>query len=468
MPSTSSTTSLGVIGLGTMGANLARNAARNGAKAVVFNRTTEKTDAFMKEFGKEGDIIATNSLKDFVESLTPPRPILLMVKAGDAVDEVIEELRPLLSDGDILIDGGNSHYRDTERRVRDASGYQFLGMGVSGGEEGALNGPSMMPGGSKEAFEILKPLLTKMAAADGIGGKCVAYIGEGGTGNFVKTVHNGIEYGLMQLMAESYHLLKQLGQLSNGEIADVFTTWSTSDDLRGFLMEITAQIFRTKDDAGKNDLIDIIKDAAGQKGTGKWTTDAALSYGVAVPTITAAVDARIVSSAKDFRINQSKLTPLETDDVPVEKEELIVQVREALELSMLNVYAQGLQLLTVASKEEGWNLNLPEIMRIWRGGCIIRSLINEQYQQAFAGDKKMIEEIRARFRGERQQHWRHIVALGALRGIPLPAMSASLSYYDAYRSSWLPQNLIQAQRDFFGNHGFERLDKEGAFHGTWR
>jgi len=461
---------LGVIGLGTMGANLARNAARNGAKVAIFNRTTEKTDALIRDHGKDGNMIPVKSFAELAASLESPRPILLMVKAGEAVDAMIAELLPHLSPGDIIIDAGNSHWRDTERRQKELKekNIHFIGMGVSGGEEGALNGPSMMPGGDKAAYDVLSPLLQKMAADDGQGGKCVTYVGPGGTGHFVKMVHNGIEYGVMQLIAEAYHLLKDLGKYPNTRIAEIFSAWSKSDELRGFLMEITAHVFKEKDPETGKDLIDVIKDSAGQKGTGKWTTDAAMQYGVAVPTITAAVDARIMSSAKDFRVAQSVSPPLVAGDVDVDQTELLSLVRTALELGLMNAYGQGFQLLSVPSQEEKWNLNISDIARIWRGGCIIRSGILEQYQVAFTGDQKMAAQMRARFDGEKQIAWRHVIALGALRGIPLPAMSASLSYYDSYRTARLPQNLIQAQRDFFGAHTFERLDKPGPFHTHWK
>lgn len=460
---------LGLIGLGTMGANLARNAARNGAKVVVYNRTPEKTDAFMAAYGNEGNFVACKTLEELVAALTPPRPIVLMVKAGEAVDEMIAQLKPYISAGDILIDAGNSHYKDTDRRVAElaSQNLRFIGMGVSGGEEGALRGPSMMPGGDKAAFESLAPLLTAMSADDGMGGKCVSYVGPGGAGHFVKTVHNGIEYGMMQLIAESYQLLKEVGGLSNADLAQTFSAWSTSRELKGFLMEITASIFMTKDPETGADLLDVIKDTAAQKGTGKWTTESAFDFGVAVPTITAGVDARIMSSAKAFRVQQAGATPLKIDDIPVDRTELIANVRIALELSMLNAYAQGFQLLTEASKQQNWNLNIPEIARTWMGGCIIRSSMVDMYRKAFAGDRDAGFALRARFEGQNQIDWRHVVALGALRGVALPAMSASLWYYDAYRTSRLPQNLIQAQRDFFGAHTFERTDKDGSFHHHW-
>ncbi len=448
-----------------MGSNLARNAARNGAQVVVFNRTIEKMDEFMRSHASEGQFVGAKTIEEFCGALQPSRAILIMVKAGQPVDDVIAELVPHLTPGDILIDGGNSHFADTKRRVEELALKQlhFLGMGVSGGEEGALKGPSMMPGGSKEAFDHLQPLLSLMAADDGAGGKCVSYMGEAGAGHFVKMVHNGIEYGMMQMIAESYDLLKRLGGLSNIELGQVYTEWSLSPVLRGFLMEITAAIFTKKDPENGADMLDVIKDAAAQKGTGKWTTEAAFQYGVAVPSITAAVDARIMSSAKEFREMQAKATPLIVDDIVVDRTELISDVRLALELSMLNAYAQGLQLLSESSKQEGWNLNIAEICRIWRGGCIIRSSMVELYQKAFAGDRDAGLALRARF-SDGQTAWRHTVAVGALRGIPLPSISSALWYYDTYRTARLPQNLIQAQRDFFGAHGFERLDKDGPFH----
>lgn len=460
---------LGLIGLGTMGANLARNAARNGAKVVVYNRTPEKTDAFMAAYGNEGNFVACKTLEELVAALTPPRPIVLMVKAGEAVDEMIAQLKPYITPGDILIDAGNSHYKDTDRRVAElsAANLRFIGMGVSGGEEGALRGPSMMPGGDKAAFESLAPLLTKMSADDGMGGKCVSYVGPGGAGHFVKTVHNGIEYGMMQLIAEAYQLLKEVGGLSNADLAQTFSAWSASRELKGFLMEITASIFMTKDPETGADLLDVIKDTAAQKGTGKWTTESAFDFGVAVPTITAGVDARIMSSAKAFRVQQAGATPLKIEDIPVDRTELIANVRTALELSMMNAYAQGFQLLSEASKQQSWNLNIPEIARTWMGGCIIRSSMVDMYRKAFAGDRDAGFALRARFDGQNQIDWRHVVALGALRGVALPAMSSALWYYDAYRTARLPQNLIQAQRDFFGAHTFERTDKDGSFHHQW-
>ena len=459
---------LGVIGLSTMGANLARNAARNGADVVLYNRTVQRTDMFMQEYGSEGKLHATKTLPEFMKALKGPRVILLMVKA-DGVDAVLDELVPLLAKNDVVIDGGNSHYRETQRRERSlaASGLTFIGMGVSGGEEGALHGPSMMPGGDAASLEKLMPLLQKMAAKDGAGGSCVAHIGPDGAGHFVKMVHNGIEYAVMQLIAEAYHLLSAVGKMTNVQIADAFAEWNADDSLlSSFLTEITVTALRQKDEETGEFLVDVIKDISGQKGTGKWTVEAAFEYAVSVPSITAAVDARIVSGGKEFRVEQAAKEQLFGDE-SYRLEDFTLGVRTALELSVMNAYAQGFQLLLAASQVERWDLNLAEICRIWRGGCIIRSALLPKYQAMFSGDKAAADELHGRFGKEWQLRWRHVVALGALNAVPLPAMSASLSYYDAYRTVRLPQNLIAAQRDLFGAHGFQRLDKEGSFHAAW-
>ena len=450
-----------------MGANLARNAARNGAEVVLFNRTAQRTEDLVRDHGSEGKFVATKTLPEFVKALKAPRAVLLMVKA-DGVDAVIDELLPLLAKNDVVIDGGNSHYRDTQRREKAlaAKGLKFVGMGVSGGEEGALKGPSMMPGGDAKAIEKLLPLLTPMAAKDGAGGTCVARIGPDGAGHFVKMVHNGIEYAVMQLLAEAYHLLSSVGKMTNVQMADLFEEWNREGNLSSFLTEITVTALRQKDPETGEHLVDVIKDISGQKGTGKWTVEAAFEYAVSVPSITAAVDARIVSGSKDFRVRQAAKDQLYGDD-SYRLEDFTVGVRTALELSVMNAYAQGFQLLVAASEAEKWNLDIAEICRVWRGGCIIRSALLPQYQAIFAGNKDAADAVRERFDKEGQLRWRHIVALGALHAVPLPAMAASLSYYDAYRTARLPQNLIAAQRDLFGAHTFERLDKEGSFHVDW-
>ncbi len=438
-----------------MGANLARNAARNGAKVFVYNRTQEKTDEFMKAYGEEGDFVACKTIKE-----VKGRPILLMVKAGGAVDAVMEEL----GTDDIVIDGGNSHYSDTERRA--AAHPRFIGMGVSGGEEGALMGPSMMPGGDREAWDSVEPLFTAMAAqvessklkVPSSEGKCVAYIGPGGAGHFVKMVHNGIEYAIMQLIAESYDILKSEGKKTNEELAEIFKSWNEGEDLNSYLMEITGKIFLKKE---KGHLIDVIKDAAGQKGTGKWTTEAAMTFGVPVPTINAAVDARILSGSDHLRAAGKEFP--ESIEQPYEKsEKLVSRVRGALELASICVYSQGFDLMNVASKKKGWNLDHSEIARIWSGGCIIRS----SFLAKRAKMKK--DEVVALFGGEKQLDWRRVISIAQGRGIPVPAMSSALAYFDAMRRDRLPQNLIQAQRDFFGAHTFERIDKEGVFHADWK
>ncbi|NOS66812.1 MAG: NADP-dependent phosphogluconate dehydrogenase [Candidatus Peribacteraceae bacterium] len=461
---------LGVIGLGTMGANLARNAARNGARVVLFNRTTEKTQEFIEKFKAEGEFVPTESLRQFVSEMTSPRAILLMVKAGDAVDAVIEELLPMLTKGDILIDAGNSHFNHTERREARLKkmGIHFVGMGVSGGEEGALLGPSMMPGGDPDALKTIMPLLMKMAAPDGAKGKCVTHIGPGGAGHFVKMVHNGIEYGIMQLIAESYDLLKTAGKMKNADLAKLFTEWSTSDDLGSFLMEITAQIFKKKDPDTKKDLIDVIADVAGQKGTGKWTTETAMDLGIAIPTINAAVDARILSGEVEHRARRMKELPEslpKTAKIPTA--ELISMVRSALELSIICTYAQGFELMAKMSGDKKWNLDLAEVARIWRGGCIIRSHFLTILQPAQTGNVAAEKAVLKRMEGKRQSEWREMIGQAVSTGVPVPAMSASLWFYDTLRRERLPQNLIQAQRDYFGAHTYQRVDKKGAFHTDW-
>lgn len=483
---------LGVIGLGTMGANIARNAARNGATVAVFNRTTQKMEAFMEEHGKEGNFIPCKTLADLLKALPSPRAILIMVQAGEAVDQILEELLSLkaqsskLKAHDILIDGGNSHYRDTERRIkylqssneqRATSNIRYIGMGVSGGEQGALLGPSLMPGGSKEAYDHLEPLLQKMAADDGSTmlttggdrGKCVTYIGAGGSGHFVKMVHNGIEYGIMQLIAETYHFLKTIGKKSNADCAKIFAEWNTDAALSSYLLEITARICRKKDPESGNDLLDVIKDATGQKGTGQWVVEAALRYGVAIPTIAAALDARIISAQRELRAQRSGDFPLpRAEKKEGEEEELTGSLRSALLLATICTYAQGFDLLERASMEERWNLHFREIARIWRGGCIIRSALLKTFQNIFAGGEESRQRLHAFFSGGAQERWRTIVAAGTRYGIPLPAFGASMSYFDALRTARLPANLTAAQRDFFGAHGYERTDKPGIFHTEWK
>ncbi|PIR54453.1 phosphogluconate dehydrogenase (NADP(+)-dependent, decarboxylating) [Candidatus Peregrinibacteria bacterium CG10_big_fil_rev_8_21_14_0_10_42_8] len=465
---------LGVIGLGTMGANIARNAARNGTKVAVYNRTTEVTKDFMKQFEGEGNFASCESYEDMVKALHGERAFLIMVKAGPAVDAVIADLTPHLQKGDIIIDAGNSHYPDTERRVEELKekGIRFLGMGVSGGEVGALEGPSMMPGGDKSAWEDCKDLLSKMAADDGLGGKCVAYIGEGGSGHFVKMVHNGVEYGIMQLLAETYDVLKNVAGYSNEQLAETFAAWNEGEDLQSFLVEITAKVFEKKDDINDGHLIDKIHDVAGQKGTGKWTTISALHYGVAIPTINAAVDARIMSGSEELRAEHRK-DPVRTDlEEPLPKPEQMRSIaRSALHLSVLTAYEQGFELMKVASKEHNWDLNLSECARIWLGGCIIRSVLLKVYSDAFSEDvsrqKTAAMYKEQQWSGEKQVHLRLFLELSTSRGIATPSTSAAMNYFDTLHRKDLPQSLVQAQRDFFGAHTFKRKDKNGVFHVEW-
>lgn len=459
---------IGVIGLGTMGANIARNAARHGARVVVFNRTKERIKEFMDQFSGEGEFVPVETLKEMVKELKSPRAVLLMVKAGDAVDGVLDELLPLFKKGDIIIDGGNSHFQDTVRRGERCrkKGIFFVGMGISGGEEGALNGPSIMPGGSPEAYEYLSPILTSIAADDGAGGKCVAHLGTGAAGHFVKMVHNGIEYGIMQLIAEVYDVLRTLTEMSNEEMGQLFGEWNKKD-LQSFLMEITSEIFPFKDPDTGEYLLDMIKDAAGQKGTGKWTTEAAMSLGTAIPTITAAVDARIASAHPGTRKKMSVELPESLPEPIVDAVSVQELAHDALLLSTVCTYLQGFDLLGAASEDHQWKLDLSEIARIWRGGCIIRSSLLPLFQD-FYKEEASRTKVFDLFRDATQRNWRKFIQLATERGIPVPANAASLAHFDTIRRKRLPQNLVQAQRDYFGAHTYERTDRDGTFHTEWK
>jgi len=479
---------IGLIGLATMGANLARNIANKGFRVSVFNRTTEKTEQFIKDFGKEsaGRIHGSTNLKEFIASLETPRKIILLVKAGakapcpgesgtgQPVDDVIAELSPLLDKNDILIDCGNSHFKDTERRQNSLTtrDLNFIGCGISGGEEGALNGPSLMPGGKKSAYEKIHPILEKIAARDFSKNPCVVYIGPGGSGHFVKMVHNGIEYAIMQVIAEAYDILRRVGKFSNPELSKIFANYNKNPNLKSFLLEITTKIFTKKED-GKY-IIDYIKDAAGQKGTGKWTTEIAHDLGIYIPAINMAVDARIVSGETQMRaMSQSMLKQnLPSKKLsPSGKKNLIKQVENALELAIILCYEQGIALISKSAKEFKWNLNFAEIIRVWQGGCIIRSGYLKDLALAFSTDKKIatktFQKIMKNLAGEKQKNWRKLMSLAIENGIPVPSFYACLNYFDSYAAKNLPQNLIQAQRDFFGAHGYERTDKPGSFHTEW-
>ena len=464
--------SFGVIGLAVMGENIALNVERNGFPIAVYNRSREKTDAFMEQRAQGRNVKAAFTLEEFVGLLERPRKILVMVKAGGPVDKVIEQLTPLLDEGDIIIDGGNSLYEDTERRTRELEpkGFRFIGMGVSGGEEGALNGPSLMPGGTESSYQYLSPILTKIAAQVD-DGPCVAYCGPGGAGHYVKMVHNGIEYGDMQLIAEAYDLMKNAAGLDHKQLTEVFTEWNKTEELDSFLIEITSQIFPYIDEETKLPLVDLIVDAAGQKGTGRWTAVDALNLGVPIPTIVAAVNARIMSSYRDERIAASKEISGPSGKYEGDTKKFVNMVRDALYCSKICSYAQGMALLYKASQEFNYNLNLGEMARIWKGGCIIRARFLNKIKKAFDENPSLPNLLLApEFKQtilDRQDAWREVIITAAKLGIAVPAFSASLDYFDSYRRERLPHILTQAQRDFFGAHTYLRTDKEGVFHTEW-
>ena len=466
---------IGMVGLGVMGRNLSLNMEEKGFSVAAFDAWPEPVDRFVAaSAGKQ--IAGFKDLEAFVKSIRRPRRIILLVKAGEVVDKTIAGLRPFLEPGDLIVDGGNEYYLNTERRTKElaAVGLRYFGMGVSGGELGARNGPSMMPGGDKDGYKELEPILTKIAAqhADG---PCVTYIGPGGSGHYVKMIHNGIEYGDMQLIAEAYDVLKTVGGLSNAELADVFDSWNHVE-LESYLIEITAKILRKKDPVGKGDLVDMIVDATAQKGTGKWTVQEAAELAVAVPTIATSVEARVLSFAREDRLRAAKLLPgPDPSKAPAlgadERKRLIEDVRAALYAAKACSYAQGMNLLRVASETHKWDLHLGELARIWQAGCIIRAKFLGRIKAAFDRDPALTNLLLdPSFRDElapRQEGWRRVVASAAIAGVPLLTTGASLGYYDTARRERLPANLTQAQRDFFGSHTYKRLDKEGDFHTEW-
>ena len=456
----------GLIGLAVMGQNLVLNAESKGFRVAVYNRTEKVTSDFLRKH-KEKSIVGAKNLEDFVLALEHPRIIQVMVKAGSVVDAVIEQLLPLLDQGDLIIDGGNSLYTDTVRRENycKSKNIRYLGAGVSGGEEGALKGPSIMPSGEQSSWELVQPIFEAMSAKVD-GEPCVTYIGKGGSGHFVKMVHNGIEYGDMQLICEAYNLLKAAG-LKNAELADIFNEWN-SGELESYLIQITSKIFSHKDVLSSNDLIDIILDKAGQKGTGRWTALSAIENSIPLPTIASSVESRILSSMRDDRKCASKiLTGPDAWTIDIGNTDLktfITMVKDSLFASKIISYAQGLSLISLVGKQQNWNLNLAGIAKIWRGGCIIRARFLSDISDAFRKNPElsnlMIDSVFASILKNCQSNLRAVVSLGVLNGIPIPALSASLSYYDSFRSERLPANLLQAQRDFFGAHGYERLDAE--------
>jgi 6-phosphogluconate dehydrogenase len=465
-------TDFGLTGLAVMGQNLARNIAHKGFSISVHNRTASKTTEFIEKYGHEGSFAGSSSLAEFVQSIRRPRPIMIMVKAGAPVDAVIAELVPLLDKGDIIIDGGNSYFTDTQRREKElkAKGLLFVGAGVSGGEEGALNGPSIMPGGDAEAYARIEPIFTKIAAQVD-GEPCCTHIGTDGAGHYVKMVHNGIEYADMQLIAEAYDILTHLLGLSAGEISQVFNEWNKGD-LNSFLIQITAETLAKVDDETGKPLVDVILDAAAQKGTGKWTSQNSLDLGIPVTTITEAVFARCLSSLKDERVAASKVLPGPTaGKISGDKESLIAAVRDALYASKVCCYAQGFQLMDASAAENNWTLDHGKIATIWRGGCIIRAQFLNRIKDAYDENPHLQNLLMAPYFTDAvnkgQTSWRKIVSLAAEQGIPVPAFSSALAYYDGYRRERLPANLIQGLRDYFGAHTYKRIDKEGDFHTIW-
>ncbi|KAJ4977344.1 hypothetical protein NE237_002450 [Protea cynaroides] len=471
---------IGLAGLAVMGQNLALNIAEKGFPISVYNRSTSKVDETIERAKQEGNLPLTGqySPREFVLSLQRPRSVIILVKAGSPVDQTISALSQFMDSGDCIIDGGNEWYENTERRMREVAdrGILYLGMGVSGGEEGARNGPSLMPGGNYQAYLNIKDIVEKVAAQVE-DGPCVTYIGEGGSGNFVKMVHNGIEYGDMQLISEAYDVLKVVGGLSNSELADIFAEWNRGE-LESFLIEITADIFKVKDEHGEGELVDKILDKTGMKGTGKWTVQQAAELSVAAPTIAASLDCRYLSGLKEER--EAAAQVLENagmiDEVGkvrsgIDKKRLIDDVRQALYASKICSYAQGMNLLRAKSVEKGWNLNFGELARIWKGGCIIRAVFLDRIKKAYQRNPDLaslvVDPEFAKEMVQRQEAWRRVVGLAIQAGISTPGMCASLAYFDTYRRARLPANLVQAQRDLFGAHTYERIDRPGAFHTEW-
>ncbi|HGF8405908.1 TPA: NADP-dependent phosphogluconate dehydrogenase [Enterococcus faecium] len=464
---------IGVVGMAVMGKNLALNIESRGYSVALFNRTGAKTTAVVEEH-PDKNFKATYTIEEFVESIEKPRRILLMVKAGPATDATIQELLPHLDKGDILIDGGNTFFKDTMRRNEELanSGINFIGTGVSGGEEGALKGPSIMPGGQKEAYELVGPILEQISAKAEDGAPCVTYIGPNGAGHYVKMVHNGIEYGDMQLIAESYDLMKNILDLSVEEMADIFKEWNQGE-LDSYLIEITADILTRKDDEGTGKpVVDVILDAAGNKGTGKWTSQSALDLGVPLPLITESVFARYISAYKEERVQASKILSRTNDfEFTGDKKELVEKIREALYFSKIMSYAQGFAQLRVASKEFDWDLPFGEIAKIWRAGCIIRARFLQKITDAYDKNPEienlLLDDYFVEITKKYQQSVRDVVALAVQAGVPVPTFSSAIAYFDSYRAERLPANIIQAQRDYFGAHTYERVDKEGIFHYSW-
>ena len=464
---------IGVVGMAVMGRNLALNIESRGYSVSIFNRSSSKTDEVIA-LHPDKKLVPTYTVEEFVNSLEKPRRILLMVKAGEATDKTIQSLLPHLDKGDILIDGGNTFFKDTIRRneMLANSGINFIGTGVSGGEEGALKGPAIMPGGQKDAYDLVAPILEEIAAKADDGAPCVTYVGPNGAGHYVKMVHNGIEYGDMQLIAESYDILRRVGGLTVEETAEVFKSWNTGE-LDSYLIEITADILTKKDPESGKPMVEVIMDTAGNKGTGKWTSQSALDLGVPLPLITESVFARYISTLKEERQVASKeLSPIKVPELSnTEKQALVESVRKGLYFSKIMSYAQGFAQMRVASEEFDWNLNYGEIAKIFRAGCIIRAQFLQKITDAFERDPELKNLLLDKYflyvTESYQEAVREVVVTAVQAGIPVPTFSSALAYYDSYRSEVLPANLIQAQRDYFGAHTYNRVDKPGVFHFEW-
>ena len=471
MTESRATADIGVVGMAVMGSNLARNLARNGYTVAVYNRTTARTQELIDEHGHEGNFVMSAEIEDFVDSIKEPRSIILMVQAGMPTDKMIEALLPHLSPGDIVMDGGNSYFQDTRRReemVR-AQGFHYVGAGISGGEVGALEGPSIMPGGTRESYDILGPMLEKISA-DYEGEPCCAWMGTDGAGHFVKMVHNGIEYSDMQVIGEAYELLRGAG-LSNDECADVFATWNEGD-LDSYLIEITSEVLRQKDPQTGGSLVDVIRDRARMKGTGTWTVQVGLELGVPVNTIAEAVFARAQSSHDELRAAaKASLRGPERRLAIEDRDEFIEDVRKALWCSKVVSYAQGLDLIRTGGLEYGWAINVAEVAKIWRAGCIIRARLLERIRAEYAADPELVSLMTATSvapeLADYQDSWRRVVAAASTAGVPAPVFAASLAYYDMARAPRVNAALTQGLRDYFGSHTYERVDQAGHFHLEW-
>ena len=466
---------IGLIGLAVMGENLVLNMASHGIHVAVYNRTISRVDEFLSGRAQGQPISGVYSLSELISKLKKPRRVMLMVQAGSAVDSVIEELIPLLDNGDIIIDGGNSNYRDTIRRTTDLNkkNLLFIGTGVSGGEEGALKGPSIMPGGNSKAWPFVRDIFQSIAAKVETGDPCCEWVGDGGAGHYVKMIHNGIEYGDMQMICEAYHILRQIISMEPDEMANVFSNWNKSE-LDSYLIEITADILNKKDEESGKPMIDLILDTAGQKGTGKWTGIDALQLGAVATAITEAVYSRSLSALKEERVAASKiLNGPQCQPFNGDRDGFVDDVKNALFASKICSYAQGFQLLSMAAAENGWSLNYGNIALMWRGGCIIRAQFLDRIKDAFEKDNQLPNLLVAPYFQQAienaQNSWRNVIAKAVTHGVPVPAFSSALAYFDGYRSAQLPANLLQAQRDYFGAHTYERSDKERGkfFHTNW-